>query len=177
MRSSILVAVLALAATLSTSNVYAQVSSDDIVEQLKPPAGLTRSITTRRIQIVPGKEADILDNKDLPKINLSIEFEYNSDKPTSAGQKQLIALADALRNPRLGSSRFLVAGHTDAKGSDDYNQTLSERRASAVKDFLARSGVDDSGLQTVGFGKRRLLDTASPESARNRRVEVVNLLN
>lgn len=159
------------------SHAQAQVSSDDIIEQLKPPGGLTRSIATRRIQIVPGKEAEALDNKDLPKINLSIEFEYNSDQPTAAGRKQLASLADALRDPRLRDFRFLLAGHTDARGSDDYNQQLSERRAAAVKDFLVRAQFDDSQLQTVGFGKRRLLDASQPESPRNRRVEIVNLLH
>jgi outer membrane protein OmpA-like peptidoglycan-associated protein len=169
-------AAIGLAVAFAT-HAHAQVSSDDIIEQLKPPLGLTRSIGTRRIQIVPGNEAEALDNKDLPKINLTIEFEYNSDQPTAAGRRQLTSLADALRDARLRDFRFLLAGHTDARGGDDYNQQLSERRANAVKDFLARAQFDESRLQTVGFGKRRLLDRNQPESARNRRVEIVNLLH
>lgn len=157
----------------------AQMSKDDIVRSLKPAQGLTRSLTTRKIEVIPGKEAEVLDrNKDLPKINLTIEFEYNSDRPTPAGMQQLGALGDALRDPGLKNFRFMLAGHTDARGSDIYNQTLSERRAFAVQRFLAGSAqIEQSRLSTVGFGRSRLLQDVSPEDGRNRRVEVVNLLN
>jgi outer membrane protein OmpA-like peptidoglycan-associated protein len=172
---------LVLAVSLLVSpGAHAQVSKDDIVKSLKPAQGLTRSLTrTRKIEVIPGKEAEVLDkNKDLPKINLTIEFEYNSDRPTPAGMQQLGALGDALRDPSLQSFRFMLAGHTDARGSDAYNQGLSERRAAAVQRFLAGSAqVDPARLSTVGFGRSRLLPNMNPDDPRNRRVEVVNLLN
>lgn len=172
---------LMLAAALSLApEASAQMSKDEIVKSLKPAQGLTRSLTrTRKIEVIPGKEAEVLDqNKDLPKINLTIEFEYNSDRPTPAGMQQLGALGDALRDPGLKTFRFMLAGHTDARGSDVYNQTLSERRALAVQRFLAGSAqIEQSRLSTVGFGRTRLLKDVSPEDGRNRRVEVVNLLN
>lgn len=160
-------------------NAHAQMSKDEIVKSLKPAQGLTRSINTRKIEVIPGKEAEVLDqNKDLPKINLTIEFEYNSDKPTPAGMQQLGALGDALRDPSLKGFRFMLAGHTDARGSDGYNQSLSERRAAAVQRFLAGSAqIDPTRLSTVGFGRTRLLPNVNPDDPRNRRVEVVNLLN
>jgi outer membrane protein OmpA-like peptidoglycan-associated protein len=171
-------AVFALSAVVMSSDARAQVSKDDIVRSLKPELGLTRSLKSRSIEIVPGKEAEILDqNKDLPKINLSIEFEYNSDRPTPTGEKQLAVLADALKDPALQGFRFLLAGHTDARGSDAYNQALSERRAQTVAAFLVKViKLDAAHLQTVGFGKTRLLDTNDPGSPKNRRVEIVNLL-
>jgi outer membrane protein OmpA-like peptidoglycan-associated protein len=172
---------LALAALfVMTPDAIAQVSKDDIVKSLKPAQGLTRSLSrTRKIEVIPGKEAEVLDqNKDLPKINLSIEFEYNSDRPTPAGMQQLGALADALRDPGLANFRFMLAGHTDARGSDGYNQTLSERRAASVQRFLTGSAqIDTARLSTVGFGRSRLLPNVNPDDPRNRRVEVVNLLN
>jgi outer membrane protein OmpA-like peptidoglycan-associated protein len=157
----------------------AQVSKEEIVRSLKPQGGLTRSLTTRKIEVVPGKEAEVLDqNKDLPKINLAIEFEYDSDRPTPNGERQLFQLAEALKDANLKSFRFMLAGHTDARGSWEYNQRLSERRAIAVQRFLAGPAqVEISRLSTVGFGKMRLLKDAAPEDPRNRRVEVVNLLN
>ncbi|MDT3686121.1 MAG: OmpA family protein [Pseudorhodoplanes sp.] len=163
-----------------TSSASAQMSKDDIVKSLKPAQGLTRSLTrTRKIEVIPGKEAEVLDqNKDLPKINLAIEFEYNSDRPTPAGMQQLGVLGDALSDPSLKSFRFMLAGHTDARGSDSYNQGLSERRALAVQRFLARSAqIEPARLSTVGFGRTRLLPNINPDDPRNRRVEVVNLLN
>jgi outer membrane protein OmpA-like peptidoglycan-associated protein len=172
-------AVLAVSALTMSSGVHAQVSSEEIVRSLQPKQGLTRSIRSRAIEILPGKEAEVIDkNKDLPKINLTIEFEYNSDRPTPAGEKQLVALAEALKDPTLKDFRYLLAGHTDARGSDDYNQALSERRAVTVQRFLISTiKFDPTRLQTVGFGEKRLLDTQDPGSPRNRRVEIVNLLN
>lgn len=172
--------VLLLAAFGMAPSASAQVSKDEIVKSLKPAQGLTRSLTrTRKIEIIPGKEGEVLDqNKDLPKINLTIEFEYNSDRPTPAGMQQLSALGDALRDPSLQSFRFMLVGHTDARGSDGYNQGLSERRALAVQRYLAGSAqIESSRLSTVGFGRTRLLPNINPDDPRNRRVEVVNLLN
>jgi outer membrane protein OmpA-like peptidoglycan-associated protein len=170
----------AAAALLSAGAASAQVTKYEIIQSLKPKTGLTRSMApTRKIEIVPGHEAEVLDqNKDLPKINLSIEFEYNSDRPTTAGEQQLAQLADALKEPGLRGSRYMLAGHTDGRGGDDYNQVLSERRAMSVQRYLIQAvGFDPTKISTVGFGKRRLLEINDPASPRNRRVEVVNLLN
>lgn len=172
---------LVAALLLLAPNAQAQVSKDEIVRSLKPAdggRGLTRSLTTRKIEVIPGKEGEVLDkNKDLPKINLTIEFEYNSDRPTPTGFKQLGALGEALKDPGLKGFRYMLAGHTDARGSDEYNQLLSQRRAAAVQRFLAGSQIDPSKLNIVGFGKTRLLPGMSPDDPKNRRVEVVNLLN
>ncbi len=171
--------ILMMAFAVIAPQASAQTSREEIVRSLKPAQGLTRSLTrTRKIEVIPGKEAEVLDNKDLPKVNLTIEFEYNSDRPTPAGMRQLGALGDALRDPSLKNFRFMLAGHTDARGSDGYNQGLSERRASAVQRYLAGAArVEPSRLSTVGFGRSRLLPDLNPDDPRNRRVEVVNLLN
>ena len=178
LRTLLWTAALVLAAVTIAPEAQAQMSKDEIVKGLKPAQGLTRSLRTRKIEIVPGKEAEVLEeNKDLPKINLTIEFEYDSDRPTRAGEQQLLQLSEALKDPNLKGFRFLLAGHTDARGSPEYNQRLSERRAEAVQRYLAGTQVDPKKIQTVGFGKTRLLDVQQPDSPRNRRVEIVNLLN
>jgi outer membrane protein OmpA-like peptidoglycan-associated protein len=67
-----------------------------------------------------------------------------------------------------------VMGHTDSTGSDTYNQTLSERRASAVADYLSIRGVQSARLATCGYGesqpKASNLDAAGRSA--NRRVEI-----
>ena len=132
LRILVLTAALVLVAVTSAPEAQAQMSKDDIVKGLKPAQGLTRSLRTRAIEIIPGKEAEVIDqNKDLPKINLTIEFEYDSDRPTRAGERQLATLSEALKDPNLSGFRFLLAGHTDARGPADYNQRLSERRAAS----------------------------------------------
>jgi outer membrane protein OmpA-like peptidoglycan-associated protein len=171
-------AVLLAAVLVTSGSAEAQVSKDEIIRSLKPAQPLTRTLR-RSIEIVPGKEEQVLDeHKDLPKINLKIEFEYDSDQPTTVGLNQLATLAEALKDPSLRSFRFMLAGHTDARGSDEYNQKLSERRALAVERYLVgNSKLDPSLLHAVGFGKKRLLDPDDPMNARNRRVEIVNILN
>ena len=68
-----------------------------------------------------------------------------------------------------------IEGHTDSVGSDEFNQQLSERRADAVRDFLAEQGVPVSSITARGFGKTQPVATNdTPEGRqRNRRVELV----
>jgi outer membrane protein OmpA-like peptidoglycan-associated protein len=84
-------------------------------------------------------------------------------------------LGEALSDPQLKGSTFVVAGHTDGVGSDGFNQDLSERRADTIKQYLVEKyHIPASDLVTVGYGKTRLKDTANPADAVNRRVQVVN---
>jgi len=72
-------------------------------------------------------------------------------------------------------ARTEVQGHTDSVGSSAANQSLSERRAGAVRDWLAGHGVDPGTLTTAGYGSSRPVATnATPEGRQaNRRVEVI----
>ncbi|HLM37970.1 MAG TPA: OmpA family protein, partial [Microvirga sp.] len=116
-------------------------NAEDLVRSLAPPQKpLTRSLSgarpapmTRQIVVEPGREDQVLkDTRDLPSVNIRITFDYNSDMLTHEGAAALKPLGLALRDERLKSFRFLIGGHTDAIGSDEYNQRLSERRARSV---------------------------------------------
>jgi len=82
---------------------------------------------------------------------------------------------------KAGPHPATVEGHTDSKGSDAYNQPLSEKRAAAVKDWLVGQGALPASTKTLGWGKRRpVAPNAKPDGAddpagrqKNRRVEVV----
>ena len=63
-----------------------------------------------------------------------------------------------------------VGGHTDIRGSDEYNQTLSEKRADAVKNQLINNGVMARRIKAVGYGESRPI---SSDHAMNRRVEII----
>ncbi len=111
-----------------------------------------------------------------PKIDLEINFDFNSADISKASMPQVQALGKALSDPSLKGSTFVVAGHTDAIGSDPFNQDLSERRADTIKRYLvATYGLNGTDLVTVGYGKTRLKDTANGADPINRRVQVVNM--
>ena len=83
--------------------------------------------------------------------------------------------SSALNSRLLGQGQFVVAGHTDAKGSAQYNKQLSLRRAEAVKRFSLPKGMDPGRLDTVGYGSEHLLVPDRPEDPGNRRVEIRDL--
>jgi len=116
--------------------------------------------------------------QDKPNIDLEINFDYNSANISAKSLPSVQALGKALTNPDLKGSTFLVAGHTDAAGSDAYNQDLSERRADSIKRYLTtKYSIADADLVTVGYGKTKLKDPANPLAGVNRRVQVVNMAN
>jgi outer membrane protein OmpA-like peptidoglycan-associated protein len=116
--------------------------------------------------------------QDKPKIDLEINFDYNSDRISAKSLPAVQALGRALANPDLKGSTFVLAGHTDAAGADAYNQDLSERRADSIKRYLVdKSSIPGADLVTVGYGKAKLKDPAHPLAEVNRRVQVVNMEN
>jgi outer membrane protein OmpA-like peptidoglycan-associated protein len=114
--------------------------------------------------------------KDKLSIDIEIDFDYNSAQIGSTATPGITALGKALSSPQLASGTFMLAGHTDGKGSDAFNQDLSERRAEAVKQFLiARYKLPAANLIAVGYGKSMLKNKDNPFAAENRRVQVVNM--
>lgn len=110
------------------------------------------------------------------RLDLEILFEYDSARINPDSVRQLVALGEALNDPELGDSRFMIAGHTDAAGSYGYNADLSLRRAFAVSQFLVDFvGVKADRLVTEGYGEELLKFPDAPESGQNRRVEIINL--
>lgn len=104
-------------------------------------------------------------------------FDYNAFELRPGAQASLEKLGRLmLKNP---DARFRIEGHTDSFGPDAFNDDLSLRRANAVKAFLTeRLGVPADRIQTLGFGRRKLIapSTASIEGQQiNRRVEIVIL--
>jgi peptidoglycan-associated lipoprotein len=98
-------------------------------------------------------------------------FEYDSDEITATAERKLESKAAVLRaNPGV---RLRIEGHADQRGSTEYNLALGQRRAEAVRAYLANLGIDASRLSTLSYGKERpLVEGEDEESfARNRRAE------
>ena len=136
-----------------------------------------RGRTTRSLSVSEREEIAAI-VKDKPKIDLEINFDYNSADISAKSLPSVQALGRALSNADLKGSTFVVAGHTDAAGGEGYNQDLSERRADAIKRYLVdKYGINGSDLVTVGYGKSKLKDPNQPMAEANRRVQVVNMEN
>jgi outer membrane protein OmpA-like peptidoglycan-associated protein len=136
-----------------------------------------RGRTTRSLSVSEREEIAAI-VKDKPKIDLEINFDYNSADISAKSLPSVQALGRALSNADLKGSTFVVAGHTDAAGGEAYNQDLSERRADAIKRYLVdKFSINGSDLVTVGYGKSKLKDPSQPMAEVNRRVQVVNMEN
>jgi outer membrane protein OmpA-like peptidoglycan-associated protein len=124
-----------------------------------------------------GERAQVADLvKVRPTVDLVIYFDFNSAEIGPQAVPTLVELGKALTSEALANRRFLVGGHTDAKGAADYNLRLSERRAEAIRRYLVKNfHVDERRLMSVGFGEEQLRNAANPTAAENRRVQVVNL--
>lgn len=116
------------------------------------------------------------------RIELAADVLFDFDKADilPKAQATLKQAADMIREKAKGTVR--VEGHTDAKGSDSYNQKLSERRAAAVRSwFVQKEGLGNVSFMTEGFGARKpvapnkKLDGSDDPDGRqkNRRVEII----
>ena len=134
-----------------------------------------RNRKTRSLSLGEREEiAQIASSK--PKIDLEIHFDYNSAAISRESMPAVQELGKALSQASLKGSTFVVAGHTDAIGSEEYNQGLSERRADTIKRYLTdKYGINGSDLVTVGYGKTKPKDANAPLDPTNRRVQVVNM--
>ncbi len=157
-----LVGVLApLEASAQPSNAL---KAEEIIERLAaPPASRTRSLGTRAFKLEPRM------------IDFQIGFDFDSARIRPDGIAQLEEIARALQAERLAELRFRVEGHTDAAGTATYNDSLSERRARAVVEFLAARRIDVERLKPEGRGMRDLAEPGNPLSAANRRVRIVTI--
>lgn len=104
-----------------------------------------------------------------------LQFASASSTLSSGAQGRLEPLASFLK--KQPDARIQIAGHTDSKGSESYNQDLSARRAQSVGDQLISTGIDTSRITTIGLGESVPLSSNATAAGRaiNRRVEVTIL--
>jgi len=133
-----------------------------------------RNRKTRSLSLDEREEiAEIASTK--PKIDLEIQFDFNSAEIAKTSTTAVQQLGQALSDPSLRGSTFVVAGHTDGVGGDAFNQDLSERRADTIKRYLVQNyHIAATDLITVGYGKTKLKDAQDPTDPINRRVQVIN---
>ena len=190
------VAALSLSAlTLSPTQAEEVKSADTLVKGLAPvktrgfdPTAPTREakqhelntklreFKTRQITVEERTEVvKLIEDSKSPNVDVQILFAFNSADILPEAKPSLDELGKALTDPKLTGGAFLIAGHTDAKGSDEYNLALSQRRAASVKAFLVETyKVDEGRLSVIGFGEEQLKNKEDPLADENRRVQIVN---
>lgn len=121
----------------------------------------------RRASLEMQSIMDMVASRSIPPV----DFELGSAVLNPSSYELLGRVAQLLLDhPKL---KLIVEGHTDDTGSDGFNDTLSLKRAGAVKYYMAAKGVYPESIRVYGFGKRRPVtdDTSDRGRALNRRVE------
>jgi len=104
-------------------------------------------------------------------LSLPVPFAFDSADILPSAKAQLDAIAAGIRMLPV-TQKVVIEGHTDAAGTEQYNETLSQRRAQAVRRYLvATHGIDGSRLQAVGLGEHDPLPGSDPLAGENRRVQ------
>lgn len=106
----------------------------------------------------------------------SIMFHLGKFELKAIAEEELLLIEESMKKyPHL---RLMIAAHTDSRGSTEYNQKLSEKRARSTFDYLVKLGVDPSRITSVGYGETKLINDckdgvkcSKEEHAANRRIE------
>jgi OOP family OmpA-OmpF porin len=112
----------------------------------------------------------------LPRLIIEIQFDEDTPIVRPESYRTLGRIADTLTHRSLLSNKFLIVGHAAAIGRRDYNLTLSQRRADAVRDILVNTfKISPKRLQAIGLGEEQLLDATHPAAATNQRIQIATV--
>ncbi|HVU26886.1 MAG TPA: peptidoglycan-associated lipoprotein Pal [Verrucomicrobiae bacterium] len=105
----------------------------------------------------------------------TVHFAYDSAAIRKTEQSKLQAVASALSSDP--STKLTIEGNCDERGTEEYNRSLGERRAQAVREALAKLGIDPNRIRTISYGKDKPVDPGHDASAwaKNRRDDFVLL--
>ncbi|WP_201525943.1 peptidoglycan-associated lipoprotein Pal [Psychrobacter frigidicola] len=159
-------AVLSSAVALTTGCATKRATSEVVVAPLGIPSG--QSGYTGAV-IIDNSDAIISDADNLQAV---VYFDFDSSEITSPSADVLSQHASLLSSNPAAS--VLVAGHTDERGSREYNIALGERRAQSVSNYLAAQGVAANNISVISYGEERPVaaGTTKEAYAQNRRAEL-----
>ena len=105
----------------------------------------------------------------------TVYFAFDSAVVKKSEGSKIQAVASALNSD--SSAKLLIEGNCDERGTEEYNRSLGERRALALREALAKAGVDPMRIRTISYGKDKPVDPANNEAAwaKNRRGDFVLL--
>ncbi|RNI34885.1 OmpA family protein [Hanamia caeni] len=126
---------------------------------------------------IPGAKVERIDEGIKVEFNEKILFAFSKSDLSDSAKMNLDKLATALKN--YPNTNIEIQGHTDSRGTEEYNMGLSLRRANAVRDYLVSQGIDGSRMTVKGYGESApAYSNDTPEGmAQNRRVEFLITAN
>ncbi len=134
-------------------------------QQQPPPIG-----TAGEHSIIENPNVSAADLEKMRGQFASVLFDYDSAriKPTEMTKVEMVAAA-----MKGNSKKLIIEGHTDERGTAEYNRSLGEKRAGAAREALQRQGIDSNRISTISYGKDRPIDTGHDDAAhaKNRRAE------
>ena len=154
----------------SGSRTIAPTASADYTLTAQGAGGTARD--TARVTVNPPKPAVVASATDEQLFEQNVKDTYfNYDRYDLRPQDAQVAQADAAFLASHPEMKVLIAGHSDERGSEEYNLALSENRAESLQAALQRQGVDASRMRVVSYGKERPFCTESDEACwqQNRR--------
>jgi outer membrane protein OmpA-like peptidoglycan-associated protein len=136
--------------------------------QAPAPAGQGQNVVTAAAAPAPPTVYGVL--PETMQVNLNIRFGFDSAAIADDQVPVLTQICTVMKASDI--NLFRIVGHTDASGSDDYNEQLSALRAQEVARWLVNDcGIDGSRIETLGLGERVLKNPSDPRADENRRVE------
>ena len=112
----------------------------------------------------------------LPQFFVDIQFDEDAAVIRPESYRLLGRIADALYHPSLLGYKFLIVGHTVSTGKREYNLTLSQRRADALRDVLVTTfKVSPKRLVALGLGEEQLLDGNRPNAPVNAQIQIMTV--
>jgi len=122
----------------------------------------------------PGSHQGWIENADVFKSD-TVHFDYDSSVIKSSEKEKVSRVADYLKSNSSGAVR--VEGNCDERGTEEYNRSLGERRALAIREELVRLGIDATRVDTISYGEDKPVDPGHDESAwrKNRRGDFILL--
>jgi outer membrane protein OmpA-like peptidoglycan-associated protein len=126
---------------------------------------------------IPGAKVERVEEGIKVEFNEKILFEFSKSDLGDSARKNLNSLVTVLNN--YPNTNIEIQGHTDSRGTDDYNMGLSVRRATAVRDYLRQNGIIATRMTTKGFGESAPAYSNDTQEgmAQNRRVEFLITAN
>jgi peptidoglycan-associated lipoprotein len=103
----------------------------------------------------------------------TVHFKFDSAVVQDGEQANVASVGQALTSDP--TAKLLIEGHCDERGTEEYNRSLGERRALALREALAKDGIDPMRIRTISYGKDKPVESGHDDSAwaKNRRGEFI----